>query len=228
MAIPSTSESLENRYLFSAERNVHNMTFEEYLVEQDRKFNLNLPNHPYDGVNDEGVREYSVETERFLADEFGFMTPEEEFDIENHISPDTKVGETYMDRTLRDMRKIDEVSGKEAIEMTEEERMAIIENTFSEDFILNSTCPLEVEQAQDEIQMAVNPQHYKDIIPGYEYFDLMDYMLEGWKGSQGHALGNAYKYLMRLGKKDNDVQELGKAIWYLERLKTDLEERGKQ
>ena len=84
------------------------------------------------------------------------------------------------------------------------------------------------EQTRDEIEMAVDPAHYKSIIPGYEYFDLMDYMLEGWKGSQGHALGNAYKYLMRLGKKDNSVQELGKAIWYLERLKKDLETNGKK
>lgn len=74
---------------------------------------------------------------------------------------------------------------------------------------------------------AVNPKHYKDIVPGYEYFDVMDYMLADWHGSQAHALGNALKYLMRLNKKDSIPQELGKAIWYLERLKKDIEEKGK-
>ena len=74
---------------------------------------------------------------------------------------------------------------------------------------------------------AVNPKHYKDIVPGYEYFDVMDYMLADWHGSQAHALGNALKYLMRLNKKDSIPQELGKAIWYLERLKKDVEEKGK-
>jgi len=24
----------------------------------------------------------------------------------------------------------------------------------------------------------INPKHYKDIVPGFEYFDVMDYMLE--------------------------------------------------
>ena len=62
---------------------------------------------------------------------------------------------------------------------------------------------------------AINPAHYKGIVPGYEYFDIMDYMLEGWEGAEAHALGNGLKYLMRLNKKDNNVQELGKAIWYL-------------
>jgi hypothetical protein len=73
---------------------------------------------------------------------------------------------------------------------------------------------------------AINPSHYKDIVPGYEYFDIMDYMLEGWEGPEAHALGNGLKYLMRLNKKDNNVQELGKAIWYLTRLKSYLEQGG--
>ena len=77
-----------------------------------------------------------------------------------------------------------------------------------------------------DINNAVNPSHYKGIVPGYEYFDIMDYMLEGWEGAEAHALGNGLKYLMRLNKKDNNVQELGKAIWYLNRLKEYLEQGG--
>ena len=33
----------------------------------------------------------------------------------------------------------------------------------------------------------------------------------------GFNLGNATKYILRCGKKDDAIQELKKAIWYLER-----------
>jgi len=82
-------------------------------------------------------------------------------------------------------------------------------------------------QHQKTTQDAVNPKHYKEILPGYEYFDIMDHVLIGWEGSQAHALGQAYKYIMRLGKKDDPVQELDKAIWYLNRLKEDIKNKGK-
>ena len=64
----------------------------------------------------------------------------------------------------------------------------------------------------------INPQHYKDIVPGYEYMDCMEHMLQGWEGVEAHLLGQVYKYLMRCGKKDAPEQELKKAQWYLERL----------
>jgi len=73
---------------------------------------------------------------------------------------------------------------------------------------------------------AVNPKHYKDIVPGYEYFDMMDYCLEGFSGAEAHALGNALKYLTRLGKKDEPLQEVRKAIWYLQRLEKYYEHGG--
>lgn len=84
-----------------------------------------------------------------------------------------------------------------------------------------------VDLRNDDPTDAINPSHYKDIVPGYEYFDIMDHMLENWKGSQAHALGNALKYLMRLDKKDSVTQDLGKAIWYLERLRDDINRREK-
>lgn len=37
---------------------------------------------------------------------------------------------------------------------------------------------------------------------------------------------NAIKYLWRLGRKDDPVQELRKAAWYIDQLCRDLEERG--
>ena len=91
---------------------------------------------------------------------------------------------------------------------------------------LSSTFPSDHEKSLREA--AINPGHYKNIVPGLEYFDMMDYMLVGWKGSQAAALANAYKYLFRLGKKDAELQDLGKAIWYLDRLKSSIEDNGKR
>ena len=84
------------------------------------------------------------------------------------------------------------------------------------------------DHAESLREAAINPGHYKDIVPGFEYFDIMDYLLVGWDGSQAAALANAYKYLFRLGKKDEVLQDLGKSLWYLERLKKDIKNNGKR
>jgi hypothetical protein len=65
---------------------------------------------------------------------------------------------------------------------------------------------------------AVNPPHYKDIIPGFQYMEMMVYMLKGKDGVESHLFGQIYKYLMRCGSKDEEVQELSKAKWYLDAL----------
>lgn len=65
---------------------------------------------------------------------------------------------------------------------------------------------------------AINPPHYKDIVPGYQYMEMMVYMLKGLDGVESHLLGQVYKYLMRCGKKDEETQELKKAQWYLDAL----------
>ena len=54
-----------------------------------------------------------------------------------------------------------------------------------------------------------HPDHYQgnsiEVIDVIEDFNL------------GFNLGNAIKYILRAGKKDNRQQELKKAIWYLQR-----------
>jgi hypothetical protein len=37
---------------------------------------------------------------------------------------------------------------------------------------------------------------------------------------QGHLKGQAWKYMLRLGGKDDEVQELGKSAWYIEYLRS--------
>ena len=68
---------------------------------------------------------------------------------------------------------------------------------------------------QDKNDKVISPDHYKDILPGYEYMDMMVFMLGDFKGVEAHLMGQIYKYLMRYGKKDNKAQELKKVRWYL-------------
>jgi len=68
---------------------------------------------------------------------------------------------------------------------------------------------------QDKNDKVISPAHYKDILPGYEYMDMMIFMLGDLKGAEAHLMGQIYKYLMRYGKKDAKVQELKKVRWYL-------------
>lgn len=64
--------------------------------------------------------------------------------------------------------------------------------------------------------------YYKDIVPGYEYFQLMEHLL-GHEGFIGHARGQIFKYSMRFGKKDDLLLEITKVAWYSAYLKDYLE-----
>jgi len=64
-----------------------------------------------------------------------------------------------------------------------------------------------------DAKKAASPAHYKDVIPGYEYMDLMCHIL-GFEGVKSHLKGQIYKYMMRMGKKDLEVQEALKVQWY--------------
>ena len=80
------------------------------------------------------------------------------------------------------------------------------------------------DDANDKV---ISPAHYKEILPGYEYMDMMVFMLKDFEGVEAHLMGQIYKYLMRYGKKDNKNQELKKVRWYLNYLiayNTDPEE----
>ena len=72
---------------------------------------------------------------------------------------------------------------------------------------------------------AISPKHYKEIVPGYEYMDMMVFMLKDFDGVEAHLMGQVYKYLMRYGKKDSKLQELEKVQWYLNYLIKEMKER---
>ena len=60
----------------------------------------------------------------------------------------------------------------------------------------------------------VGGDHYKKM--GIQTWDVVD----TWHIDQriGYYRGNALKYVMRIGAKDEEIQEAGKAIHYLEKL----------
>jgi hypothetical protein len=82
---------------------------------------------------------------------------------------------------------------------------------------------------------AINPKHYQGVlvipkdrvayhtdIDGnitLQYIEVMEYIMTQ-EEFQGHLKGQAWKYMLRLGGKDDEVQELGKSAWYIEYLRS--------
>lgn len=75
-----------------------------------------------------------------------------------------------------------------------------------------------IKHAMESRDDKINPPHYKNVAAGKQYMELMVDMLDGKEGVEAHLFGQVYKYLMRCGNKDEEVQELKKAQWYLNAL----------
>ena len=65
----------------------------------------------------------------------------------------------------------------------------------------------------------INPEYYK--VGGIETIDYLRAKLTPQEFA-GYCRGNALKYLSRAGHKDEAAQDIGKAIWYLERWRGSL------
>ena len=65
----------------------------------------------------------------------------------------------------------------------------------------------------------INPDHYK--VGGIETIDYIQAKLSPEEFA-GYCRGNALKYISRAGHKDATAQEVGKAIWYLNRWRDSL------
>jgi len=94
-------------------------------------------------------------------------------------------------------------------------RQQLWPNTFAKAY--NKEIDME-EQKKDLVELAVNPKHYRNVAAGKQYMELMVDMLANKSGVEAHLFGQVYKYLMRCGGKDNEVQELKKTQWYLDAL----------
>ena len=68
-------------------------------------------------------------------------------------------------------------------------------------------------------EMVSHPQHYGGKDNVYEAIKVID----AW--DLGFSLGNTIKYISRAGKKDKELQDLKKALWYLERKIKNLEQK---
>jgi len=89
---------------------------------------------------------------------------------------------------------------------------------------------------------AINPKHYQGVlvIPSdrveyhrdidgninLQYIEVMEYMMTPEEFT-GHLKGQAWKYMLRLGNKDDPVQELGKSAWYVEYFRNFLKRKTK-
>jgi hypothetical protein len=56
---------------------------------------------------------------------------------------------------------------------------------------------------------AINPPHYQDHPSGIQCIQITEHM--------NFCLGNAIKYIWRAGLKNNAIEDLEKARWYLDR-----------
>jgi hypothetical protein len=63
-----------------------------------------------------------------------------------------------------------------------------------------------------EKEMVNHPEHYGGKNNVYEAIKVIN----AWGYDKDFYLGNAVKYLSRAGKKDDTIQDLRKAIWYIE------------
>lgn len=66
-----------------------------------------------------------------------------------------------------------------------------------------------------------HPSHYGGKDNPYEVIKIIEHY------NLGFHLGNVIKYVLRKGKKDDDLQELKKAQWYLNREIENLENADK-
>ena len=69
----------------------------------------------------------------------------------------------------------------------------------------------------EQPEMVNHPKHYN--VDGYEVIDIIDAFKLNFN------MGNALKYLLRADRKGNKLQDINKAIWYLQR---EIEQSEKQ
>lgn len=63
--------------------------------------------------------------------------------------------------------------------------------------------------ACDGPDMVNHPPHYIDKVPGIECIDVVEHM--------NFNRGNAIKYVWRAGSKGDELEDLKKAAWYIQR-----------
>ena len=75
---------------------------------------------------------------------------------------------------------------------------------------------------ETEDKMVSHPDHYKS--GKYEVIDIIDEFTKDLSGTEAVCTANAIKYILRW-KKKNGIQDVKKAIWYLQHMVDKEEER---
>ena len=109
-----------------------------------------------------------------------------------------------IDRTLRTVQKYEAGEILPPVDIIYK-----INDIFGGEFMLT----FEIE----EKEMVDHPSHYNQGIETIEY-------IESW--SMNFNTGNVIKYVTRAGYKDNQLEDLKKAMWYLQREIDRLENKG--
>lgn len=84
----------------------------------------------------------------------------------------------------------------------------------------DNLCILDKIQFKGEVMpdMVNHPKHYTSHASGVEVIEITEHM--------NFCLGNAIKYILRAEHKDNQIQDLKKAVWYINREINRLENNG--
>jgi hypothetical protein len=77
--------------------------------------------------------------------------------------------------------------------------------------------------ARPEPNTVHHPAHYN--AGSIEVIEAIEDWQRGWPSDLAFHLGNAIKYIARAGKKDDIVQDLKKARWYVDRALSVVESR---
>ena len=76
-------------------------------------------------------------------------------------------------------------------------------------FPIGQKCLMCYPETNQKHDMVNHPKHYTSHPSGVECIQITEHM--------GFNLGNAMKYIWRADEKGNDVEDLRKAVWYIQR-----------
>lgn len=79
-----------------------------------------------------------------------------------------------------------------------------------------------IDEDKPKKELVNHPKHYGGKDNPYEAIKV----IEAW--NLGFCLGNTIKYISRAGKKENTLQDLEKALWYLQREVDKQKQNGKK
>ena len=92
--------------------------------------------------------------------------------------------------------------------------------------MVNYHNPSYATSGEEEQAAVISPSYYQDIVPGYQYMQLMEHLMPRLEDPVVTCLfAHLYSYMFRFGQKDTPLQEARKLHWYMTYLKDYLERK---